>query len=81
MFPKRDVITLGTGGYLTGDLVNERFPSVNTYLQNFMDLPVLRPRLEGGRIVELGAAPRVRRRDPAAHEGRPDPQRARRAGS
>ena len=54
MFPKRDVITLGTGGYMTGDLVNERFPSVNTYLQNFMDLPVLRPRLEGGRIVSWG---------------------------
>jgi electron transfer flavoprotein-quinone oxidoreductase len=54
VFPKRDVITLGTGGYMTGDLVDERFPSVNTYLQNFMDLPVLRPRLEGGRIVSWG---------------------------
>ena len=54
VFPKRDVITLGTGGYMTGDLVNERFPSVNTYLQNFMDLPVLRPRLAGGKIVSWG---------------------------
>lgn len=54
VFPKRDVITLGTGGYMTRDLVNERFPSVNTYLQNFMDLPVLRPRLDGGRIVSWG---------------------------
>jgi len=54
VFPKRDVITLGTGGYMTGDLVNERFPSVNTYLQNFMDLEVLRPRLEGGRLVSWG---------------------------
>jgi electron transfer flavoprotein-quinone oxidoreductase len=54
VFPKRDVITLGTGGYMTGDLVNDRFPSVNTYLQNFMDLPALSPRLEGGRIVSWG---------------------------
>jgi flavin-dependent dehydrogenase len=27
---------------------------VNTYLQNFMDLPVLRPRLAGGKIVSWG---------------------------
>jgi flavin-dependent dehydrogenase len=54
VFPKRDVITLGTGGYMTGDLVGERCPSVNAYLQNFMDLPMLRPRLEGGRIVSWG---------------------------
>jgi flavin-dependent dehydrogenase len=54
VFPKRDVVTLGTGGYMTGDLVDERFPSVNTYLQNFMNLPVLGPRLEGGRIVSWG---------------------------
>jgi electron transfer flavoprotein-quinone oxidoreductase len=54
VFPKRDVVTLGTGGYLTDGLINERFPTVNTYLSNFMDLPVLRPRLEGGRIVAWG---------------------------
>jgi len=54
VFPKRDVITLGTGGYMTADLVGERTPTVNAYLQNFMDLPVLRPRLEGGRIVSWG---------------------------
>jgi len=54
VFPKRDVITLGTGGYMTADLVGERAPSVNAYLQKLMDLPVLRPRLEGGRIVSWG---------------------------
>ncbi len=54
IFPKRDVVTLGTGGYMTGDLINEEFPSVNTYMQNFMDLPVVRTRLEGGTIVNWG---------------------------
>jgi len=54
VFPKREVITLGTGGYMTADLINDRCDSVNTYMQNFMDLPVLRSRLEGGRIVNWG---------------------------
>jgi electron transfer flavoprotein-quinone oxidoreductase len=54
VFPKRDVITLGTGGYMTADLINGNFPSVNTYMQNFMDLPVLRSRLRGGRIESWG---------------------------
>jgi flavin-dependent dehydrogenase len=54
IFPKRDVITLGTGGYMTGELINEKFPSVNTYMQNFMDLPVVSKRLEGGKIVAWG---------------------------
>ena len=54
IFPKRDVVTLGTGGYMTAALINDRFPSVNTYLQNFMDLPVVRSRLEGGRIESWG---------------------------
>jgi geranylgeranyl reductase family protein len=54
IFPKRDVITMGTGGYMTPDLINEKFPTVNTYMQNFMDLPVVAERLEGGKIVSWG---------------------------
>jgi electron transfer flavoprotein-quinone oxidoreductase len=54
IFPKRDVVTLGTGGYMTAELISEDFPSVNTYMQNFMDLPVVRTRLEGGKIVNWG---------------------------
>ncbi len=53
-FPKRDVVTLGTGGYMTSDLISESTPTVNAYMQNLMDLPVLRPRLEGGRIESWG---------------------------
>lgn len=69
IFPKRDVVTLGTGGYMTPDLINDRFPSVNAYLQNFMDLPVVRSRLEGGKIagwglhLEYDEAPAKRVRD------------------
>ena len=54
IFPKRDVVTLGAGGYMTPDLVSEGFPSVNTYMQNFLDLPVVRDRLAGGRIASWG---------------------------
>ncbi len=54
VFPKRDVITLGTGGYMTGEIVEENAPVVNRYMQNFMDLPVLQPRLKGGRIAGWG---------------------------
>jgi electron transfer flavoprotein-quinone oxidoreductase len=54
IFPKRDVVTLGAGGYMTPDLVREGFPSVNTYMQNFLDLPVVRNRLAGGAIASWG---------------------------
>ncbi len=54
IFPKRDVVTLGTGGYMTADLINDRVPSVNAYMQNFLDLPVVRDRLSGGRIASWG---------------------------
>ena len=54
VFPKREVVTLGTGGYMTPDLIGEHCPSVNTYMQNFMDLPVLNSRLQGGKIVNWG---------------------------
>jgi flavin-dependent dehydrogenase len=39
---------------MTADLVNDATPTVNTYMQNFMDLPVLRKRLEGGKIASWG---------------------------
>jgi electron transfer flavoprotein-quinone oxidoreductase len=54
IFPKKDVVTLGTGGYMTEQLINEQFPSVNTYMQNFMDLPVVARKLEGGKIAAWG---------------------------
>jgi flavin-dependent dehydrogenase len=54
IFPKREVVTLGTGGYLTAELIGEGLPSVNSYLQNLMDLPVIRERIEDGRIVSWG---------------------------
>jgi flavin-dependent dehydrogenase len=54
IFPKRDVVTLGTGGYMTGDMLSERFPTVNTYMEKFMNLPVVKKNLEGGKIVSYG---------------------------
>jgi electron transfer flavoprotein-quinone oxidoreductase len=54
IFPKREVVTLGTGGYMDDRLITGDFPSVNTYMQNFLDLPVVRKKLEGGRIVAWG---------------------------
>jgi electron transfer flavoprotein-quinone oxidoreductase len=54
IFPKREVVTLGTGGYLDDRLISESFPSVNTYMQNFLDLPLVQKKLEGGRIVAWG---------------------------
>jgi electron transfer flavoprotein-quinone oxidoreductase len=54
IFPKREVVTLGTGGYMDDRLIAGDFPSVNTYMQNFLDLPVVRKKLEGGRIVAWG---------------------------
>jgi electron transfer flavoprotein-quinone oxidoreductase len=54
IFPKREVVTIGTGGYMDDQLISGEFPSVNTYMQNFLDLPVVRKKLEGGRIVAWG---------------------------
>ena len=39
---------------MTAELIGKDFPSINTYMQNFMDLPVVRTRLEGGKIVNWG---------------------------
>jgi electron transfer flavoprotein-quinone oxidoreductase len=54
IFPKREVVTVGTGGYMDDRLISEDFPSVNTYMQNFLDLPVVQKKLEGGRIEAWG---------------------------
>ena len=54
IFPKREVVTLGTGGYMTGELLGGKFHSVNDYMQNFMDLPVVKSRIEDGRIASWG---------------------------
>jgi electron transfer flavoprotein-quinone oxidoreductase len=54
IFPKREVVTLGTGGYMDAELISEDAPSVNTYMQNFLDLPVVQKKLEGGRISSWG---------------------------
>jgi len=54
IFPKREVVTLGTGGYMDEELIGGAVPSVNTYMQNFLDLPVVRKKLEGGTIVAWG---------------------------
>jgi electron transfer flavoprotein-quinone oxidoreductase len=54
IFPKREVVTLGTGGYMDDRLIAGDFPSVNTYMQHFLDLPVVSKKLEGGRIVAWG---------------------------
>ncbi len=54
IFPKKDVVTLGTGGYMTPELINADFPSVNVYMQNFLDLPVVASRLRGGKIAGWG---------------------------
>ena len=54
IFPKREVVTLGTGGYMDERLISRDFPSVNTYMQNFLDLPVVKKKLEGGRIAAWG---------------------------
>jgi flavin-dependent dehydrogenase len=54
IFPKREVVTLGTGGYMTADLIGGEHRTVNDYMQNFMDLPVVKSRIDDGRIVSWG---------------------------
>jgi electron transfer flavoprotein-quinone oxidoreductase len=54
IFPKRDVVTLGTGGYMTPELISSEHPSVNSYMQKFMSLKVVKDRIEGGKIVSWG---------------------------
>jgi geranylgeranyl reductase family protein len=54
IFPKREVVTIGTGGYMDKNLLNANFPSVNTYMENFLNLPIVKQKLEGGKIVAWG---------------------------
>jgi geranylgeranyl reductase family protein len=54
IFPKREVVTVGTGGYMDAELITDETPSVNTYMQRFLDLPVVRKKLEGGTISSWG---------------------------
>jgi electron transfer flavoprotein-quinone oxidoreductase len=54
IFPKRDVVTLGTGGYMDGNLIREGFSSVNSYMENFLNHPIVAEKLEGGRIAAWG---------------------------
>jgi flavin-dependent dehydrogenase len=54
IFPKRDVVTLGTGGYMDENLIHNGFPSVNSYMENFLNHPVVAKKLEGGRIAAWG---------------------------
>jgi flavin-dependent dehydrogenase len=54
IFPKRDVVTLGTGGYMDDELLGDGFPSVEAYMRNFMEQPIVARKLEGGRIVAWG---------------------------
>jgi len=49
IFPKKDNVTLGAGGYMTSDLKN-----VNEYMQNFLNLPVVKKKLAGGKIQSWG---------------------------
>ncbi|MHA1530838.1 MAG: NAD(P)/FAD-dependent oxidoreductase [Candidatus Heimdallarchaeota archaeon] len=54
IFPKKDVVTIGTGGYMDDDLFKGDIKSVNDYMQNLIDLPVIKEKLEGGRVEAWG---------------------------
>jgi len=54
IFPKRDVVTLGTGGYMDDSLVGNGFPSVESYMHRFMQQPIVAKKLEGGKVVAWG---------------------------
>lgn len=54
IFPKKDTVTVGTGGYMDENLINDEFPNVNKYMDNFLNLPIVKKKLEGGKIVAWG---------------------------
>jgi electron transfer flavoprotein-quinone oxidoreductase len=54
IFPKREVVTLGTGGYMTGELLDGKYRTVNDYMQNFMELPPVKSRIDDGRLASWG---------------------------
>lgn len=53
-FPKKDHVTLGTGGYVEKNLFKGEISSLDQYMQNLMDLPPLKEKLEGGKLVATG---------------------------
>ncbi|MHA1628691.1 MAG: NAD(P)/FAD-dependent oxidoreductase [Candidatus Heimdallarchaeota archaeon] len=53
-FPKKDVVTFGTGGYLDDNLFKDGINSVNDYMQNLLDLPVIKEKIKGGKIASWG---------------------------
>ncbi|MEA2070676.1 MAG: NAD(P)/FAD-dependent oxidoreductase [Asgard group archaeon] len=54
IFPKKEVVTLGTGGYMDEELFNKDIQSINDYMQNYLELPVVKKLLDGGEIVAWG---------------------------
>jgi electron transfer flavoprotein-quinone oxidoreductase len=54
IFPKREVVTLGTGGYMDAGLLGEGRPDVESYMRAFLEQPQVAAKLEGGRIVAWG---------------------------
>ncbi|HUU78825.1 MAG TPA: NAD(P)/FAD-dependent oxidoreductase [candidate division Zixibacteria bacterium] len=54
IFPKKEVVTIGTGGYMDENLFNGDIKSVNDYMQNLIDLPIIKEKLEGGRVEAWG---------------------------
>ncbi|MHA1828095.1 MAG: NAD(P)/FAD-dependent oxidoreductase, partial [Candidatus Heimdallarchaeaceae archaeon] len=44
----------GTGGYMDKNLITDEFPNVNKYMENFINLPVVKKKLEGGTITSWG---------------------------
>jgi geranylgeranyl reductase family protein len=54
IFPKRDVVTLGTGGYMTPELIGDDHPNICSYMHSFMDLPPVRSRIHDGKIEAWG---------------------------
>jgi len=54
IFPKREVVTLGTGGYMNEDLISGEITSVNDYMQNFMNYPIVAEKLRGGTVEAWG---------------------------
>jgi len=54
IFPKRDIVTVGTGGYMDKNLITDKFPTVNKYMENFLNLPIVKKKLEGGKIISWG---------------------------
>jgi len=53
-FPKKDVVTFGTGGYMDENLFKDGITSVNDYMQNLLNLPMIKEKIKGGTIASWG---------------------------